>query len=349
MFIFAQFKLKMPKIFYCSKCQDEHERPVGKKCQLKLAGESFSSANEVVATPSSSVSGSISDQILSKLSQIGEKMELMDRRVQRTEAALEQGTSRVSPLLSTSQSQPGTSTVSNSTATETNADQSVVPSIEFLRSNESIQCEVEKRLAELRTLNETESKGRVKSQRGGPGDIFVKKSVDWPQNFILTGNQKTRPTYNDLSITQWVSGFVRCIQEEKSDQSRSAMLDYLGNLMEDASDFSWESAKACHAILLTNMEADRVSWVETDKVDRFRRAHAQRHVTVTQTSATRSATKKSKNSYSRGAIICKYFQEGTCRFPTHHKTAGQFYRHVCENCNGTHTTKSCTQKMATKN
>ena len=121
------------------------------------------------------------------------------------------------------------------------------------------------------------------------------------------------------------------------------MLGYLGNLMEDASDFLWDSAKACNGILLTNMEADRVSWVETDKVDRFHRAHAQRHVTGAQTSATCSVTKKSL--YTKNIMICKYFQEGTCRFPTHHKTAGQFYRHVCENCNGTHTTK----KLHTKN
>ena len=107
--------------------------------------------------------------------------------------------------------------------------------------------------AELHTLNESATKGRVKSQRRGPEDIFVKKSVDWPLNFILTGNQKTRPTYDDLSITQWVSRFVRCIQKEKSEQCRFAMLDYLANLMEDASDFLWDSAKACHAILLTNI------------------------------------------------------------------------------------------------
>ena len=83
-----------------------------------------------------------------------------------------------------------------------------------------------------------------------------------------------------------------------------------------------DSAKACHAILLTNMEADRVSWVETDKVDRFCRAHAQRDVAGAQTSATRSVTKKSKNLYNKSTMICRYFQEGTCRFPTHHKTSG---------------------------
>ena len=52
------------------------------------------------------------------------------------------------------------------------------------------------------------------------------------------------------------------------------MLDYLGSLMEDASDFLWDSAKACHAILLTNMEADRISWNETEKLNQIRRAHA---------------------------------------------------------------------------
>ena len=78
-------------------------------------------------------------------------------------------------------------------------------------------------------------------------------------------------------MSQWVSGFVRCIQEEKSEAAKSSMLDYLGNLMEDASDFSWESAKASHAIVLTNMEADHLQWTETDKLDCIRRAHAQRH------------------------------------------------------------------------
>ena len=63
----------MSKILYCYKWQDEHERPVGKKCQLKLAGESFSSVSEVVAPPSSSGISAVSDQILSQLRLIREK------------------------------------------------------------------------------------------------------------------------------------------------------------------------------------------------------------------------------------------------------------------------------------
>ena len=95
--------------------------------------------------------------------------------------------------------------------------------MEYLRSNESLQKEVEKRLADLKNLNEAATRGRVKSQIGGPGVITVKKSVDWSQHFILTGTHKTRPTYDDLTITQWISGFVRCIQEEKSESTKASM------------------------------------------------------------------------------------------------------------------------------
>ena len=191
----------MPKVFYCSKCALQHPRPVGKKCQYK--GESSSSDVEVAAPPSTEMVGNatVSQQILLQLQQLGDKMDQMDRRVQRTESALEQGTSQVSSLTVTSHNSPNPKVLSNSIDTET-AVESVVPSLGYLRNNESVQ--------------------------------------DWSQNFILTGSRKTRPSYDDLTMAQWVSGFVRCVQEEKSEAARASMLDYLGNLMEDASDFSWE-------------------------------------------------------------------------------------------------------------
>ena len=72
----------------------------------------------------------------------------------------------------------------------------------------------------------------------------------------------------------------------------ACMLNCLGNLMEDASDISWESAKASHAIVLTNMEADRLQRTDTDKLDRIWRAHTQRHVSVGQNSSARTSVNK---------------------------------------------------------
>ena len=219
---------------------------MGKKCQWDTAGESFSSADEVAVSPSPVHELMVSDKILWQLRVLGDKMDSMDKRGQRTKAALEQGSSHMSLAHSSSHKSLNQATVSHDCDMASNLAESVVPSMEYLRSNESLQNEVEKHLADLTNLNEAATRGRVKSQRGGPGEITVKKSMDWPQHFILTGTRKTRPTYDDLTITQWVSGFIRCIQEEKSKSTKASMLDYLGNLMEDASDFSWDSTKACH-------------------------------------------------------------------------------------------------------
>ena len=100
--------------------------------------------------------------------------------------------------------------------------------------------------------------------------------------------------------------------------------------------------------MLTNLEADRLNWSETDKIDRVRRAHAQRHIVGVQNSATRSAVKKVKGTGAKTGLTCRYFQQGTCKFTSLHRTAGQYYRHVCEHCDGLHVIKNCTQKSISK-
>ena len=62
----------MPKVFYCSKCTDEHPRPVGKKCQRDTAGESCSIADKVAAPSSPSKEITTSNQILRQLRVLGE-------------------------------------------------------------------------------------------------------------------------------------------------------------------------------------------------------------------------------------------------------------------------------------
>ena len=60
--------------------------------------------------------------------------------------------------------------------------------MKYLRSNKWLQNEVERYFADLKNLNEAATKGRVKSQSGGPGAITVKKSVDWRQQFNFNWN-----------------------------------------------------------------------------------------------------------------------------------------------------------------
>ena len=97
-------------------------------------------------------------------------------------------------------------------------------------------------------------KVRSKSQRGGNEQIFVKRQVPWPQNYVLSGTAKTRVCYDSLTVFQWVCGLCNIIREEKNVKTKNCMLAYMTEIMEDAQDFGWASAKGAHALLLCRME-----------------------------------------------------------------------------------------------
>ena len=58
---------------------------------------------------------------------------------------------------------------------------------------------------------------------------------------------------------------------------REKIAQYLSELIEDATDLSWASAKAVHAVLFCEMERGLLDWEQTDRIDHIRRAHAQKH------------------------------------------------------------------------
>ena len=134
---------------------------------------------------------------------------------------------------------------------------------------------------------------------------------------------RQRVTYDQLSLTQWVQGFSKNILEQKSSSRRDAIVSYLSDLMEDATDFSWQGAKAAHAVLLCKMEHGSLTWENGERIDRIRRAHAQKHVPSRQTWG-RSDTKK--------PWFCKNFQTNSCSFQKDHESNGRLQRHICAFC-----------------
>ena len=161
----------MPKVFSCSKCALQHPRPVGKKCQYE--GESLASDVEDSAPPSTDPAGVATDKILLQLQRLGEKMDSMDWIVQSTKAALGQGSQQASSSSSTSHSPSIQNCESHGINTEDTVE-SVVPSFGYLQNNTSIQVEVDKRLSELAQINESATRGRMKSQRVALGRFRLK-------------------------------------------------------------------------------------------------------------------------------------------------------------------------------
>ena len=90
--------------------------------------------------------------------------------------------------------------------------QSVVSSLEYLRKNESYRLMLKGVWQNLKKWPQEVGS----SPNRGPVNATVENLVDWRQDFILTGSHKTRPTYDDLTITQWVFGFIGCIFRKKN-------------------------------------------------------------------------------------------------------------------------------------
>ena len=70
---------------------------------------------------------------------------------------------------------------------------------------------------------------------------------------------------------------LKNILEECCTERKYIMVSYLSDLMDDATDFSWQGAKA-HAVLLCDMECGSLHLEDMDQIDWIRRAHIQKHV-----------------------------------------------------------------------
>ena len=118
------------------------------------------------------------------------------------------------------------------------------------------------------------------------------------------------------------------MREEVNLKNLEFMLDYMINLLEDATDFSWAAAKASHAVLLCRMEQGEVKdWTDVEKIDRIRQAHAQRHVSA----GMGSNLKGQDRSQSGPAKFtpCIYYNKHACSQNRTHETKGVLYRHIC--------------------
>ena len=171
----------------------------------------------------------------------------------------------------------------------------VMPSKKFINEDPKIQQQVKARMEELKHINDRDCQSKCKSQRSANDDVTVKFKISWPQNQVLSGSTRSRPSYDQLNVLQWVSGFALIAQDESNIDVKNKMLEYLADLMEDAQDFSWASAKAAHAVALCRMEDGKLSWNYTQGLDRVRRAHAQKNIGTSNLNNGVSSNKFGKN------------------------------------------------------
>ena len=288
--------------------------------------------------------------ILQQLQKVNERLDVMEGKVE--EVAQIKGKDKTKLSKKVSNKKVFIESTDSSDESDVSDSDGSIPCIDTLRKSEKLQKQVDSRLRKLKKAGKKtgiDDNEKFKSKRGGAVEVLVKNKVGWPHEAILGGANRTRVTYDQLNITQWVQGFCRNVMDEKDEKTRFQMIQYMSDLMEDATDFSWQGAKAAHAVLLCEFERSSISWGDTNRIERVRRAHAQKH------QSSSKAWNWSKSEQNKKPWFCRFFQNGTCQYQKDHEYNGKLQRHVCAFCLSQgktlgHPEKDCTfAKKVSKN
>ena len=82
--------------------------------------------------------------------------------------------------------------------------------LSYLRTSKSIQRQIDRRLAQLDQSSHVQGKccsQNIKSKQSI--EVLVERRVSWAHEVILGGSTWQRVTYDQLSLTQFMQGFIK--------------------------------------------------------------------------------------------------------------------------------------------
>ena len=161
------------------------------------------------------------------------------------------------------------------------------------------------------------------------GEVPVTRYVWWPHDLCFVGPECRRVLYDDLSPLQWVCGYLRSILKQDSQTARNNMIAYGADLIQNALDLNWSTAKGAYKVLLCHMESTTLNWDNMAEIQALRHQYAQRNVFRSNSNANSSAPQN--RSYPKKAL-CSRFQTASCSFDNDHTSDGTRYRHICAFC-----------------
>ena len=201
-----------------------------------------------------------------------------------------------------------------------------VPSFAVLKSDSKVQAEVDSHLQAYHNASRVDYTGKsntaIKSGRFRAGVARIKNPISWPQDFCSVNVGSKQPTYDEMSLEQWVQGMMHCILEQSENKIRENMMVYFMFLKQDAIELSASTARNAHAAVLQELERCKVDWGNLEAIEKIKNRHTQRIVQI------------NKGASATGIQIqcCQHFNKGQCRFDSEHMSNGTMYQHYCLYC-----------------
>ncbi len=145
----------------------------------------------------------------------------------------------------------------------------------------------------------------------------------WPHHSIFNGPKMRGCEYDNLSLSEFIYGYLCQMEEEKFIQDQPAMIKYLRELMEDCKDRQedWTIIRNFHGVVLTLIEKRTISWRSQREIAKMRNRYIY-NLKPERTAPT--APVKSE----RTETPCQAYNRGDCSRSTSHNGA----LHICAHC-----------------
>ena len=155
----------------------------------------------------------INKQILKQLSQLGKRISSMQQGGRKCKKSSDKAKIKNPGKLKGTQKSAQSRLVPQGLGGIANPTHPTFPTPGQIRNDELIQQQVQEILKQL-SENLSQGKEKIKSQRGESIDEYINNRVKWLHEFILSGTNKERVTYDQLSPVQWMAGFCRTTRDQ---------------------------------------------------------------------------------------------------------------------------------------
>ena len=102
-----------------------------------------------------------------------------------------------------------------------------LPSFHKLKGDSKIQAEVDKRLQVYHNASRTDFTGKsntaIKSGHFKAGIAKIKNPISSPQDFCAVNVGNKQPTYDEMSLEQWVQGMLFCVLEQTDSKNKEVL------------------------------------------------------------------------------------------------------------------------------
>ena len=170
---------------------------------------------------------------------------------------------------------------------------------------------------------------------------------------LPSGAGRKRPSFDDLSMGQFVIGFLNNIMDTQYQELVRHMMVELNKTIKLAENLSWPIARGAFAASMHKIEDRILVWSNSRQLADSRLTYSQSaFFSGSVTMSPRPGTPAQNNGGSTRRIVCKWFNAGSCPHSGDHMdaTGVTTFRHICMFCyrnlkrNNAHTEIDCKNK-----